>query len=89
MYMVDIELPENCLRCPLQTKCGVWVQIFDAKYDLKFMDIPTPQPKQFSCCLFKAKIPKILSILYYKWIKKECPHICLFCKHRKECKEEW
>lgn len=27
----------------------------------------------------------IIKLLYKKWIKKECPHLCLLCKFKKEC----
>ena len=35
------------------------------------------------------KIKRTLYFLYYKWIKRDCPHLCMFCsfKHR-NCKEE-
>lgn len=24
-----------------------------------------------------------------KWIKGECRHLCLLCKHKKECKQQF
>lgn len=89
MYIVDRPLPDNCLHCPFQSKCEIWVQIFDARYDLKFMDIPTPKPMQHKCCLIHKEIPRWIALLYHKWIKGECRNICIFCSHRKECKKEW
>lgn len=34
---------------------------------------------------------KLLKFLYRKWIKKECPHVCRWCKfnvNKKYCIEE-
>lgn len=26
---------------------------------------------------------------YHKWILRECPHFCYFCRHRGICESEW
>lgn len=34
-------------------------------------------------------IKKIYSFFMHKWIKKECPHICLLCKYKDTCNYDW
>lgn len=36
------------------------------------------------------KIKTFISFMYYKWIKRRCPHVCLFCAFKnRECFEEF
>lgn len=28
---------------------------------------------------------KILMLIYYKWIKRACPHFCFFCEFKDVC----
>lgn len=38
--------------------------------------------------MYKA-IKKYFKFMYDKWVKAECRHMCIFCKFRKECIDEF
>lgn len=85
MLLVNEELPKNCIHCPHTDKCNVWQLIVDEMDEDMFMDFPTPQPMQYPCCKYIVEIPHWIVRFYRKWFKGICPHICLWCKHKKEC----
>lgn len=84
MYIVKEDLPENCFRCKYNVKCDVWQLIMSDMFEPQFMDYPTPKPKQFKCCKLIV-LPTWIDKWYKKWVLKQCRHICLWCRHRKEC----
>lgn len=85
MYIVNDDLPKNCLHCPYTSKCNVCELIVGEMSDDEFMDFPTPKPMQYPCCRIIATIPRRLVKFYRKWIKGWCRHLCVGCRHRRKC----
>ena len=87
MYIVLEELPKNCFDCKFRTKCNVWEKFLKLPfndYGIEQEDLRYLKPTVFSVCRLRP-IPLLIQKLYVKWHMKQCRHLCLFCKFKKQC----
>ena len=85
MYIVNDKIPSSCMRCPFGTKCPVWDTIFKEMNEEQFMDFPIPTPMQYTCCKIVTPFSSKIGNFYLKWIRGFCRHLCVICRHKKEC----
>ena len=88
MYIVNMEIPQSCVRCPFAPSCSIWENYF-VEYDGNAIDPPIPTPMYYQGCKIKAVLPRWIEIIYKKWILKQCPHLCILCEFRKVCDIGW
>ena len=87
MYIVNEKLPKDCFECKFRTKCNVWEAFLKLPINIEELnmdDLEYLKPMVFSHCKL-YEVPNKYVRLFHKWIKRECMHICLFCKHKHKC----
>lgn len=91
MYIVNEDLPTRCWECPIKYNCNEWNNVLtQIKPNMSDKDIlKMVQPMNGKYCKIIYNVPRWIEKLYVKWFMGECRHLCILCKHKEMCYEEW